>query len=202
MVTGWRDTMREGQAPAAVRDVPMTSLKEPPAVEFDLLSQSFKQHPFPTLARLREQGPVIRLRFPLFGKAWMATTYDAVNDLLRDHHHFVQNPITAGNRWVGAILRWLPGTLQPLATNMLLRDPPDHRRLRSLVDQAIRLNRDDRRAGAHRMGDDRMFGRAKRPPRNPGPCRCNLDRLAGAAGENDVMTPAQHLCERAPRLFE
>jgi cytochrome P450 len=61
----------------------------------------------------------------------------AVNELLRDHQRFAQNPATAGHRWMGAIVRWLPGALRPLATNMLLRDPPDHRRLRGLVDQAF-----------------------------------------------------------------
>jgi len=54
---------------------------------------------------MRELGAVIRTRFPLFGNVWMATTYDAVNELLRDHHQFVQNPATAGNRWMGTILR-------------------------------------------------------------------------------------------------
>jgi hypothetical protein len=109
----------------------------PPVAEFDLCSQEFKQDPFPTLAKMRGLGPLVRTRFPFFGNVWMATTYDAVNDLLRDHHRFVQNPATAGNRWMRTVLRWLPRTLQPLTTNMLLRDEPDHRRLRSLVDRAF-----------------------------------------------------------------
>jgi len=109
----------------------------PPALDLDLTAQAFKQDPFPTLAEARARGPLIRARFPWFGTVWLATTYDAVNDLLRDHDRFVQSPAAAGNRWMGRVVRWLPGALRPLATNMLLRDPPDHRRLRSLVDQAF-----------------------------------------------------------------
>jgi cytochrome P450 len=111
--------------------------RDPPATVVDLRSQSFMQDPFPTLSRLRELGPVAKVRLPLLGKVWMATTYDAVNDLLRNHQRFVQNPAAAGNRWMSGLLRWLPPSLRPITTNLILRDEPDHRRLRSLVEQAF-----------------------------------------------------------------
>jgi cytochrome P450 len=111
---------------------------EPPIVRLDLSSQAFKQDPFPTLARMRQLGPVIRARLPLFGATWLATTHAAVSELLCDHRRFVQSPTIAGNRWMGAFIRWLPRALQPLSTNMLLRDEPDHRRRRHLVDRAFR----------------------------------------------------------------
>jgi len=113
------------------------SIQEPPLVRLDLRKQAFKQDPFPTLERLRKSGPLIRTRMPIIGKMWLATTYDAVSDLLRDHHRFVQNPAAAGNTLMAGIFRWLPRGLRPLVTNMLLRDEPDHRRLRSLVEQAF-----------------------------------------------------------------
>lgn len=117
----------------------MANHVEPPIVAIDFCSQEFKQNPYPTLAQMHRAGPLIRTRFPLFGKVWLATTYDAVNDLLRDHERFVQHPSAAGNRWLERLLRWLPRSLLPLATNMLLRDEPDHRRLRSLVERAFQV---------------------------------------------------------------
>jgi cytochrome P450 len=147
----------------------MSVVQEPPVIEIDLTSQAFKQDPFPTLARMRELGPVIRVRFPLFGKVWMATTYEAVNDLLRDHHRFVQSPAAAGNRWMGAVVRWLPGSLRPLASNMLLRDPPDHRRLRSLVDQAFqRQSVEALRPRLETLADETLDRLATEAARSPG----------------------------------
>jgi cytochrome P450 len=115
------------------------AIADPPAVRLDLSSQAFKQDPVPTLARMRELGPLIRARLPWLGTVWLATTYDAVHELLRDHRRFGTSPLTTGNRWMGSLLRWLPRTLQPLTTNMLLRDEPDHRRLRHLVERAFRV---------------------------------------------------------------
>src|SRR5262245_14836042 len=110
---------------------------EPPLVAIDFCSQGFKQNPFPELARLRSKGPLIRTRMPLVGRVWLTTTYDAASDLLRDHQRFVQSPAAAGNRWASGFLRWLPRSLRPLTTHMLIRDEPDHRRLRGLVEQAF-----------------------------------------------------------------
>jgi cytochrome P450 len=111
----------------------------PRVLRFDVRSPAFKQDPLPTLARMRDAGPVIRVRLPLVGTAWMATTYDAVTELLSDHHRFVQSPAAAGNRWMAMLLRLLPRTLRPLTTALTLRDEPDHRRLRGLVDRAFRV---------------------------------------------------------------
>src|SRR5262245_41874133 len=80
---------------ATMTTMPLHLAAEPPLVQLDLTSQAFKHDPFPTLAKLRAAGPLVRLRLPLFGKVRVATTYDAVNDLLRDHQRFVVNPVAA-----------------------------------------------------------------------------------------------------------
>ncbi len=153
----------------------MSIVTEPTTVPFDLGAQAFKQNPFPILKQMREAGNVIRIRLPFFGKIWMATTYDAVNDLLRDHHRFVQNPTAAGNRFMGTIVRWLPGSLKPLATNMLLRDPPDHRRLRNLVDQAFqRQSIEALRPRIETLADEALNGLAEKAAASPG----GIDLLA------------------------
>jgi cytochrome P450 len=114
-----------------------SAVRNPAAMRFDLTSQEFKASPLPTLARMREAGPLIRVRVPLFGQVWAATSYEAVNDLLRDHSRFLQNPTTAGHWGMGLLLRCLPRRMQPLRMQMLAKDEPDHRRLRNLVEQAF-----------------------------------------------------------------
>jgi cytochrome P450 len=108
-------------------------------LKIDLTSQAFKRNPFPTLARLREAGPVVRVKLPLLGKTWLATTFEAVNEVLKDDRTFVRDARNAGKdnavgfRWWG----WLPRTVRILSENMNSHDGPDHRRLRRLVDQAF-----------------------------------------------------------------
>jgi len=144
------------------------SIQEPPLVRLDFQSQAFKQNPFPVLAQLRELGPLVRLRLPIFGKVWLATTYEAVNDLLRDHHRFVQNPAATGNKLIQRIFWLLPRNLQPLKSHMLMRDPPDHRRLRSLVDQAfLRQSIESLRPRLEVLADQALDGMADQAARSP-----------------------------------
>jgi cytochrome P450 len=105
-------------------------------LDIDLISQSFMRDPFPTLARLREAGPVVRVKLPFLGKTWLATTHEVVNHVLKDDGTFVRNAGNAGKpalfgRW------WMPRTLRILNETMGGHDDPDHRRLRKLVDQAF-----------------------------------------------------------------
>jgi len=105
--------------------------------KIDLASQAFARDPFPTYARLREAGPVFQARLPLLGKTWLATTYQAASEVLKDDEKFVMEPKKVGKTLFSGILRLLPRTLRVFSDNMLRHDNPDHRRLRRLVEQAF-----------------------------------------------------------------
>jgi cytochrome P450 len=106
-------------------------------LDIDLTSQSFMRNPFPTLTQLRWAGAVVRMKVPFLGKTWMATTYAAVTEVLRDDRTFVRSPKNAGKKQIAGMRWWMPRSLRLLAENMLSYDDPDHRRLRKLVDQAF-----------------------------------------------------------------
>jgi cytochrome P450 len=105
--------------------------------DFDILSPAFHANPFPELDRMRARGPVVRMRLPIVGHTWLATTHEACVDLLKDHDSFVRDPGNAGSKTQERVLKVLPRTLGLLALNMLGHDDPEHRRLRGLVDQAF-----------------------------------------------------------------
>lgn len=107
------------------------------AQRFDLVSREFKRDPTPTFAKLRDAGPLVRTRMPLLGEVWLAVTYESVKEILRDHETFVQEPGHAGKPRLPGLLRWMPRSFMALTKNMIGRDEPDHRRLRSLVDDAF-----------------------------------------------------------------
>ncbi|MBX3501622.1 MAG: cytochrome P450 [Alphaproteobacteria bacterium] len=132
---------------------------------FDILSPAFHADPFPTTERMRAAGAVVRLKVPIIGNAWLATTHEACTALLKDHAAFARDPANAGSRTQARILAVLPRTIGLLAMNMLGHDDPEHRRLRSLVDTAFqRHSIEAMRPMIARIADgllDRLEGRAE-----------------------------------------
>ncbi len=100
--------------------------------EFDLFSPDFKQNPFPAFARMRREAPVYRHVSPGGGVAWYVARYEDALAVLRDNDHFIKD---AGKIRPSA----KPHTSihQRINENMLFADPPDHTRLRALVNQAF-----------------------------------------------------------------
>ena len=68
--------------------------------------------------------------------AWLVTRYDDVVSVLKDER-FGKDRFSVLSKEQLAALPWVPKYFMPLARNMLDLDPPDHTRLRGLVQQAF-----------------------------------------------------------------
>lgn len=93
----------------------------------DLATPKFKANPYPFYARMRAEAPVARTK--LFGQpTWLVTRYDDVVAILRDERLLKEwHPAT----------KWLFRFAGSITRHMLNRDPPDHTRLRALVQKAF-----------------------------------------------------------------
>src|ERR1700752_3563832 len=98
----------------------------------DFPSPDYFRDPATGLARMRAAGPVLQVRFPIVGNTWITTTSDLAGRVLKDTETFTMRKDggVAGLPW------WMPGWLRTLAVSMLTIDEPDHKRLRSIVDEA------------------------------------------------------------------
>jgi len=105
------------------------------AARVDFASEEFFRDPAAVVARLRASAPVVAAKFPIVGKVWVTTTYEATARVLKDTATFSlrkDDGAVAGLRW------WMPSLIATLANNMLTTDEPDHTRLRGIVDEAFR----------------------------------------------------------------
>ena len=106
-------------------------------LRFDLERAPFKCDPGPTLAAMQAAGPVIPIKLPFIGRVWLTTTHAASAAMLKDKAAFVRESRNAGKTGIAGLKWWMPRVLRLLTENMLMKDEPDHRRLRKLVDSAF-----------------------------------------------------------------
>ena len=98
-------------------------------VAYNPLSTRMAQDPYPTYAALRARDPVHRSRLM---NAWLFTRHADVDTILRDHQRFGNDPRK------GELNRRQRANLPAEDEfTMLFLDPPDHKRLRALVNKAF-----------------------------------------------------------------
>jgi len=98
-------------------------------IAYNPLSARVIQDPYPTYARLRSRSPAHRSRVL---NSWVFTRYADVEAILRDFRRFSNIP-TSRN-----LTRKQRSSLSPRAEwTMLFLDPPEHTRLRALVNKAF-----------------------------------------------------------------
>ena len=98
-------------------------------VVYNPLSAGMAQDPYPFYAALRERDPVHRSRLV---NAWVFTRHADIDAILRDHRRFSNDPRK------GTLSRRQRANLPTEDEfTMLFLDPPDHKRLRALVNKAF-----------------------------------------------------------------
>lgn len=100
---------------------------------YDLFSPTFKADPFPTYAEMREHDPIYAHITPNGERIWFITRYEDVVAVLKDNDHFCKDFRHTQER----IPNETPSIQAAINRNMLFSDPPDHTRLRALVNQAF-----------------------------------------------------------------
>lgn len=130
--------------------------------QLDQMSPAFRADPYPILARLRRESPVVTTQRPVIGTIYLLTRYEDVTALFSDprfandpRNTVVNDPF---DRW------WTPRLLRAFQRNMLSSDEPDHRRLRDLVHKAFTPRRVEELKGSVERITARLLDAAARKP--------------------------------------
>ncbi|MBR2563627.1 MAG: cytochrome P450 [Paenibacillus sp.] len=92
----------------------------------NFFTSSFTQNPYPVYEKLRKSDPVFKVMFPHGVFGWIISRYEDAVQILKDSR-FSKD----------IVKRYGPDNQTIFSNNMLFSDPPDHRRLRGLVQKAF-----------------------------------------------------------------
>jgi cytochrome P450 PksS len=117
--------------------------------------------PVPVYARLRKLGPVLRSK-DLLGEGFVLPRHEEVARAIRDPRFASDRKNGRGGRSTDQ--RWLPALLKLLGSSMVLKDPPEHRRLRHLVQKAFTPARVESLSGRVAQIAEELLDAAARKP--------------------------------------
>ena len=101
-------------------------------LEFNPLDPAFIADPYPFYRQLRETAPVFKTPQGF----WLITRYEDVHFSLRDKR-FGKDFVGNMRRRYGELAGMNEPAIKNLSRTMLVLDPPDHTRLRGLVNKAF-----------------------------------------------------------------
>ena len=115
-------------------------MPDAPTLHLDLASQEFAHHAYERYTELRALAPVVRLIQPDRTEVWLVTRYADAHRLLADAR-LGKDPRSGHAAHINGGFA-PPGSPPPETEPMMLfRDPPDHERLRRLVQKAFTARR-------------------------------------------------------------
>ncbi|MEK6465717.1 cytochrome P450 [Pseudonocardia alni] len=116
--------------------------------------------PSPVYAGLRDLGSVLRSK-DILGGGFLLPRYEEVSQVIKDPR-FASDRRNVGRRSLDQW--WTPGMLRLLLSSMVLKDPPEHRRLRNLVQKAFTPCRVAKLAGRVEEITDELLDAAAAKP--------------------------------------
>ncbi|MCG6495883.1 cytochrome P450 [Kitasatospora sp. A2-31] len=127
------DTVHEPTAAGPTDDAPRCPFGhgELPA-PLPLSGPEYKRDPYPLYRRMREAGPVHRVRFPSGIAAWLVTGYKAAHETLNDPR-LGKNHALGNANWRRLASIMPEPQHSRLQVHLLHQDPPEHTRMRRLV---------------------------------------------------------------------
>ena len=91
-----------------------------------LFTDDFTQNPYPVYEKLRQSDPIMKLQFPDGRHGWLISSYAEAVEALKDGRFSKDVAKAMGAEQTSVF-----------STNMLFSDPPDHKRLRGLVQKGF-----------------------------------------------------------------